>query len=98
MIQVPFDDLLAHADDEVALRFRQHACRTVGPGGSHLQVAECAHHLDGHAALGSDGEVVTAALSLGAPILIGGHGHFAERILFNSGIHVSWIERSGLTG
>ena len=87
VVQLAGDDLPAHADDQVPLGLGQDARFTIGFGRGHLQVAEGVDHLDGHAAHGADGEVVAAALRLGAPVLVGGHGHFAERVLFDPGVH-----------
>ena len=96
MVQLPSDDLSAHSDNQVPLGVGQNAGFTIGVGRRHLQVAEGVDHLDGHAAHGADGEVVAAALRLGAPVLVGGYGHFAERVLFDPGVHGGGCSR--LTG
>ena len=87
MVEVPCDDFLADAFDQVALGFGQDAGLAIGLGGRHLQVAEGVDHLNRHAAHGADGEIVAAALRLGAPVLVGRHGDFAERVLFDAGVH-----------
>ena len=91
MVEVSGDDFLANADDQVSLGFGQHPRSTIGLGSGHLEVAKGMDHFNGHAAHRADGEVVAAALRLGAPILVGRHGDFAERVLFNPGLHGMWI-------
>ena len=86
VIEFPLQDLVAHPCDQVTLLYRQHAQLVVGVSSGLFQVRKAVDHLQRHGGRRPDLEIVTRALRLRSPDLVGGDFHLAHRVFFDSEI------------
>ncbi len=85
VVELAVDHFLRRRDDGVGDVFLKLAERQVGAGGGLFLDSQGAHEGCRHAVV-ADGEILDAALGLGAPVLVGRDGHLAHRVAFNTGL------------
>ena len=92
IVELAFDDLIAHFHDERCLFGGKNFELFVGDGGGLLEITERMDDFPRHGAAGAHGKVFVGALRLRAPVSVGWDFHRPHGVMFFTVLHDSRIQ------